>query len=120
MANKPNHTNPILINLVRNLRKTSIDNKVKIWKTIASELERPTRSRRAVNLERISRVCKDGETIIVPGKVLASGELDKKITIAAFDFSQEALSKISQKGEAITIQELIDKNPKGSKVRIIG
>lgn len=120
MSRKSNITNPYLIDLIKTLKKTAIDNKVKIWKAIATDLERPTRIRRVVNLDRINRVCKDNETIIVPGKVLSNGELDKKLTIAAFSFSSQALDKINQKGKAISIEDLIKTNPKGSKVRIIG
>ncbi len=113
-------SNPILKQLVIDLKKQSIQKKVNIWKRIATELERPTRQRRIVNIDRINRYCKDNETIIVPGKVLALGELDKKLTVAAFSFSEQALDKINKKGKAISIQELMNKNPKGERVRIIG
>jgi len=57
----------------------------------------------------------------VPGKVLGTGEISKKITIAAHTFSSSACDKIlNAKGEILTISELIKKNPKGSKVRILG
>ena len=120
MAKRTGPTNPELINLIQELKQLSFKQKVKIWKRIAEELERPSRQRREVNLERINRVCKDNEHIIVPGKVLASGLLDKKLTVAAFQFSEQALNKINEKGKALTIQELIKINPKGSKLRIIG
>jgi len=120
MSRNSKATNQYLIELIKNLKKTAIEQKVKIWKAIATDLERPTRIRRVVNLERINRVCKDNETIIVPGKVLSAGSLDKKLTIAAFSFSKTALNRINEKGKAITIEELIKNNPKGSKVRIIG
>ena len=113
-------TNEYLVALIQLLKKTSFEQKVNIWKTIALELEKPTRQRREVNLDRISRVCNDNETIIVPGKVLATGELDKKVTIAAFRFSESAFDKINKKGKALSIEELLKINPKGSKVRIIG
>ncbi len=112
--------NPVTISLIKSLKKEAIEKKVKIWKAIASELEKPRRRQRVVNINEINKHCKDNETIIVPGKVLALGELDKKITVAAFSFSQEALTKINQKGKAISIPELMKINPKGSKVRIIG
>ena len=113
-------TNEYLVALIKLLKKASFENKVNIWKTIALELERSTRQRREVNLDRINRVCDENETIIVPGKVLATGELDKKVTVAAFRFSEAALGKINKKGKAISIEELLKINPKGSKVRIIG
>ena len=113
-------TNKHLLELIKNLKMLSIEKKVNIWKAIATELEKPTRIRREVNLDRISRVCKDNETIIVPGKVLGSGNLNKKLTIAAYAFSKQAIAKINESGKAIFIQDLMQKNPTGSKVRIIG
>ncbi|MBN1502557.1 50S ribosomal protein L18e [Candidatus Woesearchaeota archaeon] len=107
--------------LIENLKKTSIEQKVNIWKRIACELEKPTKKRRAVNLSKINRYIKNNDTVIVPGKVLGMGELDKKVTIAAYTFSGQAISKILSSGShAVSIEELLKKNPKGSKIRIIG
>ncbi len=105
--------------LIQQLKKKSIDEKAKIWKRLAVDLERPTRIRRVVNLNRISRFTKENETIIVPGKVLATGNIDHKITVAAFKFSEQAKEKIlEKKGECLSIEEIMDKKPKG--MRIIG
>jgi len=91
------------------------------WKRIALDLEGPTRNRRVVNLSKINRFTKDGEIIVVPGKVLSSGELNHSLTIAAWQFSQNALEKINKKNaKAITIKELMKTNIKGKRVRIIG
>jgi len=107
--------------LIQELKKKSIEEKVKIWKRIASDLEKPTRNRRIVNLSKIDRYTKDNDTIIVPGKVLGSGDLNKKLTIAAFSFSEQAIDKIKlSDGKALHIDELMKSNPKGNKVRIIG
>ncbi len=120
MSRDSKATNQYLIDLIKTLKKTAIERKVKIWKALATELEKPKRIRRVVNLERINRVCNDNETIVVPGKVLASGELNKKLTVAAFSFSDKASQAINEKGKTMSIEELIKTNPKGSKVRIIG
>jgi large subunit ribosomal protein L18e len=57
---------------------------------------------------------------VVPGKVLASGALDHGVTVASFEASAQAKAKIeAAKSKYITIQELMEKNPKGSKVKII-
>lgn len=93
----------------------------KIWRAAAISLARPTRIRRAVNLSKISRYAKAGETILVPGKVLSAGVLDKKLTVCAWQFSKNAEQKIKAAGgHAVTINQLMEKNPKGNKVRIIG
>ena len=107
--------------LLQELRKTSIKEDVRLWKRIASDLEKPTRQRRVVNLFVLDRHAKDGETVVVPGKVLAEGELTKKITVAAHLFSGEAKRKITAAGgKVITIDELMKDNPKAQKVRILG
>ncbi len=88
---------------------------------LEKDLGRSTRQRRVVNLSRINRYTKDGETVVVPGKVLASGELDHAVTIAAWKFSEQALDKIQKsKSRAMLISELVNAEIKGKRVRIIG
>lgn len=114
-------TNPKLQELIRELNKKSIEEKVKIWKRVASDIKKSTRQRRIVNLSRINRYAKENETIIVPGKVLGSGALEHKVKIAAYSFSNSAEEKIKEAGaEAMSIEELMNKNSKGKNVRIIG
>lgn len=109
-----------LQNLIKELKELYLKNKVKLWKRIAYELEKPTRKRRIANLYKINKYTKQGETALVPGKVLNLGNLDKKLTVAAYQFSAQAREKINKVGKAITIRELIKNNPEGKKVRIIG
>lgn len=109
-------TTPRLTKLIRNLKKLSREQKVKIWKRIAEDLEKSTRARREVNLRRINRATKEGDVIIVPGKVLGAGDVNHKVTVAAYNFSENAKKKL----DSMLIEELMEKNPKGSKVRIIG
>jgi large subunit ribosomal protein L18e len=109
-------TNPELTKIIKELKTVSIKNNVKIWKKVATELEKPTRKRRHVNLYKIEKLTKDGETIIVPGKVLGTGELTKQVKVAAWEFSEQAQSKIK---DQLTIQNLIKENPKGRNIKII-
>jgi large subunit ribosomal protein L18e len=113
-------TNPELINLIQELKKKSIEHGVNIWKRVANDLEKPTRKRRIINLYKINKYTKENEIIIVPGKVLAAGDLDHAVTIAAFSFSGAALDKINKVGKIIPINELIKESPKGKRIRIIG
>jgi large subunit ribosomal protein L18e len=120
MAKPTGPTNPYLKKLIENLRKKSFELNAPIWKTIAEKLEKPTRKRIEVNLSDIERNTKENDVIIVPGVVLASGNLTKKVTIAAWKFSAQAKEKIKKsKSEALTIEELMERNPKGSGVKII-
>jgi len=110
-------TNEILLDLIAELKKTGTAKKAKIWNAVASELLRPTRNMREVNLDKIDRVTKANDTIVVPGKVLGKGNLNHKVNVAAFNFSESARTKL---GSHMTIHELLKKNPKGTGVKIIG
>ncbi len=92
---------------------------VPLWKRVAEELESSTRRMTAVNVSKLDKVLREGEIALVPGKVLSLGDMSKKMTVAAFQFSEAALAKVSAKGEALTISELLKKNPKGKRVRIV-
>jgi len=85
---------------------------------IAYELSRSERKRREVNLSIINRSSDSGETVVIPGKVLGSGELKHKLTIAALNFTAGALKKIKEAGaEHMTLKELHAKKKTG---RILG
>ena len=114
-------TNPQLKELIEELQKKAYADKTMLWKRVASDLAKPTRNRRAVNLSRINRYTKKGETVIVPGKVLAAGELDHSLTIAAWQFSGQAEEKIKKAdSKAISIEEIMKSGVKGKGVRIMG
>ncbi|MDE1851473.1 MAG: hypothetical protein KGH69_02165 [Candidatus Micrarchaeota archaeon] len=61
----------------------------------------PKRSRIKVNLNKLDLLSKDGESIIVPGKVLGDGTLTKKIRISAVDYSESALAKLKESKSSI-------------------
>ncbi len=113
-------TNPRLASLISLLKHTSRENEVNLWRDIADRLEAPSRNYAEVNLSKINRYATNGETILVPGKVLGSGILDLSVKVAALNFSQSASEKIRQAdGECMSIEELISVNPAGSRVRIL-
>lgn len=121
MTKRTGPTNPILKNLISDLKKRSLEQEVNIWKRVALDLEKPTRKKRIVNLSRINRYTKENEIIVVPGKVLGSGSLNHKLVISAFQFSESAKNKIMKTGsKIIPLQELSNENPKGKKIRVIG
>ena len=122
MVKRTGTTTLELQNLIKDLKDVYRKNNVNLWRRIAYELERPTRQRRAVNIYRINKYTRDGEIALIPGKVLSLGDLTKKITVAAYQFSDQAKEKINKTGKAMSIKELIKQypNPKGKKIRIIG
>jgi large subunit ribosomal protein L18e len=121
MAKRTGPSNPHLRSLIAELKKKAIEDSSSIWKRLAVDLERPTRNRREVNLSRINRFTKENETVVVPGKVLGSGLLSHKVTVAAFAFSDGALEKLrKQNCDVMSIAELMSRKPKTSDIRIIG
>lgn len=113
-------TNQHLVNLISEMKKVSNEQNVNIWRRVASDLEKATRRTRVVNLTRLEKYTTSDEVIVVPGKVLGTGELNHKLTVAAFSFSESAKVKIAGKGQVMSLSELLKKNPKGSKIKIIG
>ncbi len=114
MVKRTGPTDINLRRLIRTLRKKSNEEGVKIWKDIAWRLERPRRQRAEVNISKINRYTKDGDVVIVPGSVLGAGRLEHKVVVAAWKFSETARRKIIEAGggEAISIEELMERNPK--------
>lgn len=113
-------SNPNLVKLIDELLVASAKNEAKVWKDIAERIAKPRRLYAEVNVSKIERYAKDNETIIVPGKVLGSGKINKKVTVAALSFSESAKRKIENAGgKCLTIMQLLEENPKGSGVRIM-
>lgn len=114
-------TNPELIKLIQDLKKKSRENKTELWRNIAERLSTSKRSRIALNVSRLNRYTKEGETVAVPGKVLGAGKTNHPMTVAAFAFSDRAKSKILKaKGNCLSIRDLMEKNPTGKNVKLMG
>lgn len=106
--------------LIAELRKKGHDKGSKFLLKLADELSKPSRGRAGVNLSRIEKSCNAKEEVIVPGKLLADGILTKQLTVACFGSSESARKKIETAGgKVISIGHLIEKNPKGTGVRIV-
>jgi len=113
-------TNPNVQSIRRYLRRSAHKWHAKIWKAVDNYLQSPRRRSVQVNLSKISRFTKQGDVILVPGKVLSAGKLLHHVTIAALSFSRHAREKIhSTGGKCLTLKELIKRNPKGSNIKII-
>ncbi len=113
-------TNPRLTTLIARLKETARTQDACIWGDIAMKLEAPSRNYAEVNVGKINRYATEGETILVPGKVLGTGVLNQPVQIAALNFSKSAEGKIrNAQGACMTIEELLSTNPKGSGIRIL-
>jgi large subunit ribosomal protein L18e len=113
-------TNTELNETVRFLKVKARENQAKIWTVIAEQLSRPRSHRAVLNLNHISRASKPDAVVLVPGKVLASGDIKHPVTVGAFQFSHDAKSKIEQAGGmCIGIRDFVAKYPKGSNVQVL-
>ncbi len=114
-------TNPLIDEIIWTLRKGFKKNRKAIWRALEREISKSRKIRREINVSRLSAVTKNGEVIVVPGKVLGSGDLDHKLTVCAFSISEAAIKKITiVGGEVISLNELIERHLDGKGVRIIG
>ena len=79
---------------------------------IAKLLALPVKKHARVNLKKIEAMVKEGDKILIPGKILSSGNLSKKIKIVAWSASEKAKEKIAKaKAEFVHIKDELKKNP---------
>ncbi len=113
-------TDPNLLELITALKAESRSSGVGIWRDIALRLEKAKANWAEVNLSKLERYASEGDVIVVPGKVLGSGALSKKVTVAAYGFSESAKMKIEAAGgKNLTIMELVKEMPQGTGVKIM-
>ena len=111
--------NSELVRLIVELRRTARSHHASIWTAVADRLERPRHQVVPVNVGHLDRLTESGETVVVPGKLLADGRLSKKLTVAAFSYSKEARTKIhAAGGVAVSVHDLLKTKPDGTGVRL--
>jgi large subunit ribosomal protein L18e len=114
-------SDPNLVALIDSLKKASREKGTDIWRDIALRLEKPSRNWAEVNLSKLELFANEGDIIVVAGKVLGAGDINKKLTVAAYKFSASAAKKIEDAGgRKLTIPELVRESPSGRDVRIMG
>jgi len=113
-------TNPRILQLIADLKTKSREQNVGIWRDIALRLDKPNRLYAEINLSKINRYSKENETVIVPGKVLGTGNISHPVTVAALNFSMTAEMLIADaQGKCLSIEQLMETNPTGKGVRIL-
>ncbi len=117
---KMKKTDPNLMGLISELKTVARENDAPIWRDVARRLEGPARNWAEVNVSKVSKYAEENDTIVIPGKLLGAGDIDKKVTIATYRASKSAVKKVeSAGGKVIGMLELAGSNPKGSGVRIM-
>lgn len=113
--------NTLVDNSVWTLRNAYKKSKAPIWKALEKEISGPKQNRREVNVGRLAQITKDGEVVVIGGKVLGTGSMDHKLTVCSFSISEVAAKKIVDAGgSVVSFDQLVKKYPDGRGVRIIG
>jgi len=113
--------NTMIDNTIWTLRSAFKKNKAPIWRALEEELAGPRANRREINVRRLAKVTKASEVVVIPGKILGTGNLGHKLTVCAFSISETADKKVIESGgKVVTFEDLIKKHPDGKGVRIIG
>lgn len=84
------------------------------WDDVNFLISKPRRSRVSINLNKLDKLAKEGEFVVVPGKVLSFGNISHKFKIAAVEYSQTAANKLKESGcEIVHIDQMFKKeNPR--------
>jgi large subunit ribosomal protein L18e len=94
--------------------------KLDAWNKVSDLISSPRRKSIALNLGEISEMSKDGESVVVPGKVLSEGEISRKIRLVALKYSEKAREKLARAKVSFSyINEEIKKNPDAKGLRIL-
>ncbi|MEM3383413.1 MAG: 50S ribosomal protein L18e [Nitrososphaerales archaeon] len=113
--------NPVFDNTIYTLNKAYKKSKAHIWRAAIEYLLKSRSRRSVVNVGKISRLTKEGDLVLVPGKILGGGIISHKITIGAYSFSEKALWKIQRAGgKTMSLKDFIEKFPDGKGVILIG
>jgi len=114
-------SNPVLRETIVLLERQGRKQKAPVWRQASKSLAAGSSRGVEVNVGHISRCYDTSDFVLVPGKVLGSGKVDKKLVVAAYSFSSAARRKISDAGgQAVGIRDLVEKHPDGSGVKIVG
>lgn len=106
-------TNSELVETIISAKKT------KAWSEIAGLISTSRKNQPSINISEINKEVKEGDIIIIPGKVLSQGEINKKVKIAALGFSGKAREKLIKAGsEVISILKEIKLNPNAKGIKI--
>ena len=109
-----NKTNKELVDTIIAAKKRSE------WLKIAGILSGSRRQSINLNLSEINDKSQEGDTLLIPGKVLSQGEIKKKVKIIAYKFSEKAKERLlKEKIQMSSIMDEIKKNPEAKGIKVL-
>jgi large subunit ribosomal protein L18e len=113
--------NSTRIRLGKALAKHARVTKKNFWEDASEGVLASRKNRPVVSIDTISKNSKDGTKIVVPGKVLASGSIDHKVTVAALCFSEGARKKIAASGgQCMSLSDFMESSKDVKGVLVLG
>jgi large subunit ribosomal protein L18e len=107
--------------MAKDLKQASIKNNAPIWSKLAKLALKPNSARRTINLKRVNELTKENDVVFFPGKVLGTGKISHKITLCSFTISNSAANGIKESGgQLVGFLDMIEKNPSGKGVKLLG
>ncbi|MBD3261125.1 MAG: 50S ribosomal protein L18e, partial [Candidatus Altiarchaeales archaeon] len=76
MVKTNQYQNPQRRSIIAELKNKKRFRESGLWVQVADLLDKTRKNRRAVNLHKINKHTSDGDTVVVPGKVLGEGLLE--------------------------------------------
>ena len=102
MSKKNRKTNQSLIALIGDLKEQSRSTGSALWRDVALRLEASRSNWAEPNLSRLSRHASTEDMVLVPGKLLGSGEVEGKPSVAATVSAPELGSRLkAQEGASL-------------------
>ena len=111
--------NEIVLQTIAVLEKSTRKGKKSLWKDIAKRLGKPRRQRISTNVWKLNALKTEKKFLLVPGKVLGTGQMEKDLNVIALEFSDSAKKKISKKGQALTIIEALNEKIDAKEIAIV-
>lgn len=90
------------------------------WARVAEVSARPKRKKMGVNVGKIAKLTKAGQTVVVADKILAAGKISHAITVASPAISAGAAKTLKAAGcKVVGIEEMKKSNPTGKDIVLL-
>ena len=78
-------------------------------------------AKKVVNIKKIAEHTNEGDSVIVPGKVLGIGDIPHKITLYSFSISESAAKIITKAGGSVKpVEDAVKNHPTGKGLIMLG
>ncbi len=103
------------------LEKASQGNDAPIWSRLIKMAKGRALSKTVVNIKKIAQYTSEGDSVLVPGKVLGVGSIPHKITLYSFSISETAAELVIKAGGSVNpVYDAVKNHPTGKGLIMLG